>query len=316
MARRHRNQLVTTAFHYLVKSLPNDDPDAPDDEDGFTQEEFDRIVDLLRDTSRLSDQDLQVVRAIKDGTEMHRHSFAEPHPGVFFGEYEGAYYGQRLRNNMLGDIDPESLNLRKFYYLVTRLRDGKILVGVTYHGQFGDYEGIRAYFSHHLRGNYRVASKTLKSIATELGDGHPISLKLTYRRAADRPERRSLFSTSGEIAVKRSEFGDDFEDRVAGAARQIRGTDAQRKRAIANLVNQGDMIELDADEIIGCSAVVTQNGRQRTVYFLGENNFSTKFYLPVNVRLHGDTDPQEVMNAMLEVMRERVLPLIHDAEEA
>lgn len=156
----------------------------------------------------------------------------------------------------------------------------------------------------------------MKSIATELGDGHPISLKLTYRRAADRPERRSLFNTSGQIAIKCSDFGDDFEDRVAGAAREIQGTDAQRKRAIANLVNQGDMIELDADEIIGCSAVVTQHGRQKTVYFLGENNFSTKFYLPVQIGLHGDTDPQQVANAMVEVMRERVIPLIHDAEEA
>lgn len=128
MARRQRNELVTTAFHYLVKSLPNDDPDELDDVEAFTQVEFDQIVALLRNTTPLDDHDPQVVRAIKDGTEMHRRSFSEPYPGVFFGEYEGAYYGQRIRNNMLGDIDPESLNLRKFYYLVTRLRDGKILI--------------------------------------------------------------------------------------------------------------------------------------------------------------------------------------------
>lgn len=316
MAKRQRNQLVTGAFHYLVKSLPNDDPDLPDDIDGFTEDEFERIVDLLRDTQPINDQNPHIIAAIKDGTEMHRRSFGEAAPSVYFGEYEGAYYGQRLRNNMLGDIDPESLNLRKFYYLITRLRDGKIVVGVTYHGNFGDYEGIRAYISHHLRGNYRVASKTLKSIATEIGGGHPVSLKLTYRKGPDRPERRSLFGSSGEIAIKRSEFGDDFDERVTGAARQIRGTDAERKRAIANLVNQGEMIELDADEIIGCSAVVREHGRQRTVYFLGDNNFSTKFYLPIQIGQHGDTDPQQVMTAMLEVMRERIIPLIDHAQEA
>ena len=316
MAKRQRNQLVTAAFHYLEKSLPNDDPDQPDEVDGFTEAEFERIVNLLRDTTALNDQDPTVVAAIKDGIEMHRRSFDDAEPGIYFGEYEGAYYGQRVRNNVLGDIDPDSLNLRKFYYLITRLRDGKILVGVTYHGNFGDYEGIRSYLSYHLRGNYRVASKTLKSVATEIGDGRPISLKLTYRKRADRAERRSLFGSSGEIAVKRSEFGDDFDERLSGAARRINGTVAQRKQAIAALVNQGEMIELDADEIIGCSAVITQHGRQRTIYFLGENNFATKFFLPVEVGVHGDTDAQEVKTAMLNVMRERVAPLIHDAQEA
>lgn len=316
MAKRQRNQLVTTAFHYLEKSLPNDDPDEPDDTAGFSEEEFERVIARLRDTEELDDTDPMVVSRIKDGIELHRKTFERASPGVYFGEYEGAYYGQRLRNNLLGDIDPESLNLRKFYYIITRLRDGKILIGVTYHGQFGDYDGIRAYISHHLRGNHRVASKTLKSIATEIGEGTPISLKLTYRKNADRAERRSLFGSSGEIAIKRSDFGADFDERVSGAARQIRGNDAQRKRAIASLVNQGEMLELDADEIIGCSAVISHHGRQRTVYFLGDNNFSTKFFLAVQVGLHGDTDPVEVMNAMLEVMRERVIPLIDNAQEA
>lgn len=316
MAKRQRNQLVTTAFHYLEKSLPNDDPDGPDDTDGFSEAEFERVVALLSDTTQLDDKNPDVVAAIKDGTEMHRKTFDDTVRGVYFGEYEGAYYGQRLRNNMLGDIDPDSLNLRKFYYLITRLRDGKILVGVTYHGQFGDYDGLRTYLSHHLRGNHRVASKTLKSVATEIGDGHAVSLKLTYRKRADRAERRSLFGSSGQIAVKRSDFGDHFDETVTGAARQIRGTDAQRKRALANLVNQGDMIELDADDIVGCSAVIVEKGRQRTVYFLGDNNFSTKFFLPIQIGPHGDTDPLEVRDAMIEVMRERITPLIHDAEQA
>ncbi|MCK0128052.1 hypothetical protein [Erythrobacter sp. F6033] len=316
MAKKHRNQLVTTAFHYLVKSMPNDDPEEEAIEDGFTQDEFERVLALLRDTTQLDDNDAEIVQSIKDGTEMHRHTFSEPSPGVYFGEYEGAYYGQKLRNNVLGEIDPESLNLRTFYYLITRLRDGKILVGVTYHGQFGDYDGIRSYLSHHLRGNYRVASKTLKSIATEIGEGHPISLKLTYRKGSNRAERRPLFGSTGEIAIKRSDFGADFDERVVGASRQIRGTDEQRKRAIANMVRQGELMELDADEIVGCSAVIREHGRQRTVYFLGDNNFATKFYLGVDIGRHGEVDPDEMSSEMLRVMRERIIPLIDNAAEA
>lgn len=316
MAKRQRNQLVTTAFHYLVKSIPNDDPDEDDAEDGFSEGEFAHLLTVLADTRELDDNDPQIVAAIKDGTEMHRHSFDEVSPGVYFGEYEGAYYGQRLRNNILGEIDPESLNLRKFFYFITRLRDGKVLLGVSYHGQFGDYDGIKSFISHQLRGNYRVASKTLKSVSTEIGEGVPISLKLTYRKHADRAERRSLFGSTGEIAIKRSDFGNDFDERVVGASQAIRGTDDQRKRAIAEMVRQGDLIELDADDIIGCSAVIRQHGRQRTVYFLGDNNFSTKFYLGVEIGRHGEVQPEQMSAEMIRVMRERIIPLIDNAVQA
>lgn len=313
MAKKQRNQIVSAAFHYLVKEWPAEQEGDPPMEGGFDAFEFEHLCAVLADTRPIDDADAAVVRAIKQGVEMHRHSHLELSPGVYFGEYEGAYYGQRIRSNVLGEIDPESLLLRRFYYLITRMRDGKILVGVTYHGQFGDYDGIRSFLSHHLRGNHRVASKTLKSIETEIGEGTPISIKLTYRKAADRAERRPLWGASGEIAVKRADFGEDFEERFAGASRRIQGTEAQRKRAIAELVRQGDILELDDDEILGCSAVIRENGRHRTVYFLGENNFATKFYLPVEIGMHGEVDPNHVAESMLRIMRERVFPLIDDA---
>lgn len=314
MAKRQRNNIVTTAFHYLVKKFPGDNPDDEAQEAGFTEQEFDSVLDLLRDVRPIDDRDPEVVSAIKAGTELHRNDFEEISPGVFFGEYEGAYYGQRIRNNLLGDIDPDSLNLRKFYYIITRTRDGKIVIGVTYHGQFGDYEGIKSYLSHHLRGNYKVASKTLKSVATEIGDGYPISLKLMYRKERQRRERRPLFGASGEIAIKRSDFGDEFDDSIAAVARRIRGTDAQRRRVISEIVRQGDLLELDEDEIVGCSAVIRENGRQRTVYFLGDNSFSTKFLMRVNIGRHGEVEPGRVSQEMLRIFRDKIIMLIHDAE--
>lgn len=184
------------------------------------------------------------------------------------------------------------------------------MIGVTYHGQYGDYDGLRSCLSHLLNGDYRVSSKNLKSVSGEIGDGQPISLKLTYRKEADRAERRPLFGSSGVIAVKNTEFGQDFEERVVEAAGRIRGTEAQRKQALAQIVNQGHMLELDADDIIGCSAVIREEGRQRTVYFLGDNNFSTKFPLAVGVNADGVADREQVKREMIRVMRQRIMPLL------
>jgi hypothetical protein len=314
MAKKHRSQNVAVAFNYLVKSVPNDaDPDSPI-ESGFTHNEFARVLQRLSDTTPLNEADENVVRKIKMGEDMNFLRFSEIEPGLYFGDFEGAYYGQRIRNNIYGDIDPESLNSRRFHYLITRLRDGKILVGVTYHGQYGDFDGLRSSLSHLLRGNFRVASKVLRSVSTEIGEGQPVAIKLTYRRRADQPEGRPLFGASGEIAIKKSDFGDEFGDRVINAVNRVRGTEAERKRVLAEIVTQGEMLELDEDEIVGCSALVRQKGKYRTVYFLGENPQSTRFPLQVDVGAHGDVNPDEVATEMTRVMRHFIMPMLHDAQ--
>lgn len=310
MAKRQRHNQVSASFHYLTKTVrdPRDHSatiDAP-----FSEAEFRFIIDRISDGRRLDDTDDDVILSIKMGYDLpfHRYEVVEDH--LHFGEFEGAYYGQEYRNNRAGVISADSLNLRRFHYLVTLLRDGKILVGVTYNGQFGDYEGIRQCFSHLLRNTGTIVSRTIRSISDEIGDGEPIDLKLTFRRPSDRPERRSLFGRTGVIAIKATEFGDDFGDEVSAMARAARGSVEDRRRSIAALVNDSGFMELDDSDIIGCSALVRENGRTRTVYLLGQNSFSTKYPLAVETNIHGIPDREQVKQEMIRVMRNRIIPLL------
>jgi hypothetical protein len=311
MAKKSRNSLVTTSFHYLVKTAPNEnDPDNPI-ESGFTVDEFERVVDRISDMAVLNEQDPDVIARIKGGTDL---SFGEHEivdESIHFGRFDGAYYGQQFRNNLLGVISADSLNLRHFFYLITRLRDGKILVGVTYHGQFGDYEGMSSCLMHLLRGNYAIKSRTLRSLAAEIGNGVPVEFKLTYRKANDRPERSNLFSRSGVIAIKSTEFGDDFADQVGDVARQVHGDIGRRKQILSQIVNNGELLELDDDDIIGCTAIVRENGRNRTIYLLGENNFATKFALVVEVDGNGVPRQNQVKDEMVRIMREKIMPVLN-----
>lgn len=310
MAKRHKNHQVTASFHYLVKVIVNDND--PDDfaEEGFSEAEFSRVIARISNTHPLDDTDDDVISSIKSGNDLPFNHYEEVERGLHFGDFEGAYYGQKYRNNRLGIIDAESLNLRGFHYLITRLRDGKILIGTTYHGQFGDYDGLRKCLSAILAGNHRVASKTLMNASNEIGDGRPVSIKLIYRKRSDRAERKPLFGGSGVVAVTSSDFGEDFERNVGDIANEVRGTVEQKKRALARIVNQSELISLDEDEIIGCSAVIRRDGRQTTVYLLGENNQSTKFGISVGIDREGIAERTQVKSEMIRIMRERIIPLL------
>lgn len=250
-----------------------------------------------------------VINSIKLGQDLPftHHEIFQNH--LHFGEFEGAYYGQEYRNNRLGTISADSLNLRKFNYLTTRLQDGRILIGVTYNGQYGDYEGIRLCFTHLLQSN-NVTSKTIKSVSDEIGNGEPVEVKLTFRTASERPERKGLFGRSGVIAIKATEYGDGFREEVTKMARQAKGGILSRKRSIADLVKTSSMIELDDNDIIAVTALIRENKRTRTIYFLGENNFATKYPLEVRIAPNGVANRADVRDEMIRTMRQKIIPLI------
>jgi len=111
MAKRQRNKQVTASFHYLVKSTPNDEEGGDPIEVGFTESEFQTVINRISDTVPLDDTDERVITRIKQGHDIPFIYYEEVERGLHFGNFEGAYYGQQYRNNRLGIIDAESLNL-------------------------------------------------------------------------------------------------------------------------------------------------------------------------------------------------------------
>jgi hypothetical protein len=311
MAKRQKTNIITTSFHYLTKTHRDEGNSELSYDTGFSAEEFQRIVARISNPAEIDDNDEKTIQRIKLGQDLPFTKYEVVDEAIHFGDFEGAYYGQQYRNNRAGVISADSLNLRVFHYLVTLLRDGKILVGVSYNGQFGDYDGIRQCFSYLLRGAGTIASRTIKNVAHELGDGRPIDIKLTFRKASERPEHRNLFGRAGMIAIKGTEYGADFADDVNRMAKTTKGTVEDRKKYIAELVNESGFMELDDDEIMGCTALVREkNGRTKTVYLLGENNFSTKYALDVVPDIDGIPDRNKVRDEMVRIMRTRIIPLM------
>lgn len=242
MAKKQASNQITCSFHYIVKQTKSDTGEKIDV--GFTAAEFSRLVETLAQPEQLNENDERVITRIKKGEILPLSDYEILEGYLHFGKFEGAYYGQKYRNNRHGPITAESLNLREFYYLITRLQNGRILIGATYNGNFGDYEGLRKCFSHILRGNHNISSRALMSVSEEIGAGTPIEIKLTYRKSGQRPEQRNVFGTSGVIAIRNTEYGDGFDAEIARISQQMRGSIAERKRALAEIVNQGELLEL------------------------------------------------------------------------
>ncbi len=307
MAKKQNLNQISTSLHYLIKEVKDGNQYV---DEGFTDVEFERILDRVRNTAALDLQNDDVVSQIKFGYDLPFLTHEQIDESRYFGCFEAAYYGHEYRNSRHGRIDADSLNLRRFYYLLSRRRDGKIVVGTQYFGNYGDYEGLKTCFMHLLRGNaYRVRSRSFSSFQHEIGEGVPVEIQVNFRRQQPLLGRPSIFSKTGMFVIKKSNYGEAFEEHIRRDISQaVRGDVANRKRVLGDLLRQGELLEIDDDDIEGCSVIVRNNGRQHTVYLLGGTTIATKFAIRAALDQNGIPRSNEVRDEMLRVLDDIVTP--------
>lgn len=306
MAKRQRSNQVTASFHYLVQR-PRGNPDA--DEFGFSSGDFRKLSNRLRNVTPIDFSDETELRRLKQGETLSLLKFTEISPTRIYGRFEAAYYGQEYRNTKVGTIDADSINLRTFHYIVDHRRDGRIVIGSQYLGNYGDWDGLSYFMSKILHKDETVIRpKSFTSIRHEIGSGTPLELKVSLHRPGKKLGSKSLFSRTGVFAVKGSEYGDDFEADIRGLIPHVRGSANARKSALAKIISQGDMMAIDDEDIAGCTVLMRQDGNQYTVYLLGDNNRSTKFPMSVAVPPNGLLDYKQVQDEMVKILDGVVTP--------
>jgi hypothetical protein len=306
MAKKQRTNQVTASFHYIVKRKRGE-PDS--EETGFTPDEFAKLAARLGDTSPIDFNDEAAIQLIKQGDIIPLLKVTDISSTRIFGQFEGAYYGQEYRNTKVGTIDADSLNLRTFHYVVEHRRDGRIVIGTRYLGNYGDYDGLYKFISKVLQSNeFVVRSKSFTSLRHELGSGTPVELKVTLNRPGKKLGSRSLFSSTGIFAVRSAEYGEDFEKDVKGLVPHVKGSLEARKAALASIMSQGDLMDIDDEDIAGCTVLMRQDGHQYTVYLLGDSNVSTKFPLSVHVPSNGLLDYNSVQREITRVLDDIITP--------
>lgn len=306
MAKRQGTPQISASFHYLIKQAKGD----PNNDIGFTGDEFARVVARLRDLAPINFTLVEEVNRVKKGENLPFLYYKELSPNCHFGRFEAAYYGRKYRNTRLGVINPEDLNLMEFHYLVDLRRDGKIIIGTQYTGNYGDYEGLKMCIEHILKSNlFNIVSRTFISVRHEIGDGEPVELKVNIRRQNDRVGGANLFSTAGVFTIRKSDYGENFALDIEQTLKPaVRGNTADRKAALALIIKQGDLMEIDDQDILGCNLIMQDGKRRHTVYLLGDSVSATKFPVNADVDYSGLPDREQVRLEMKRILDEIVTP--------
>jgi hypothetical protein len=229
-------------------------------------------------------------------------------PNSAFGVYRGAYWGHSFDNTDKGKIPADSINLRPFYFLLYLSQSGRIYVGVQYLAQYGSYIALKNTIERFLPAYKKVVAHSFRFDAPSLEDLEPKEIRVHLSSKSDSLASDNVFGESALVAFKRKAPGDAFTQEVKKKLIPFVGTSADKvKKAVAAVINDSALMDVDDDDIVGCTIFGEVKGRPRTVYMMGQGVFASHF--PLTVSFNDDGYPQydPTKKAMFETLAEQII---------
>ena len=116
------------------------------------------------------------------------------------------------------------------------------------------------------------------------------------------------FGNSGTVVFRKARKGDGFEDTVSSRLLpQLGKPSAAIKKAIAELANEADLIDIKDADIQDCTILAKVNGRSKVIHVFDEGSFATRF--PIEVPLDADGHPNAAPTwaAMIGILRTEII---------
>lgn len=306
MAKQQKNEAVTATFHYLVREELQDGKDPkviP-----FSQDEFDDLCNAIKNQKSPNLKVKEEFRQVKYGQIVPFHNAVSLNDQCLFGAFEGAYSGHAFTNSDKGDISADSINQRKFHFLLYLSDTGKIYIGAQYLGNYGDWTGLRHTIVSLLPNQSTIQSYTFRQDEVDFTKAVAKEVRVSLSRNGESLESKNLFSQSSMIAVRKKSKEDGFEDKVQKTLIPLMMSSIdKRKQAIAELLTGSDLYDVKDNDIENCTIVASVNGRDRVIYMFGGANFASRFKLDVELKVDGHPKYDQTKKAMYDVLRDEII---------
>ena len=132
MARRRKKEEVSVSFHYLFREMENRAGEV--DQKGFSQSEFDNLVQNLLDFPQVDLSEEDVIDRLIFKRFVPIEKVTKINSRTAFGVFRSAYSGHAYDNSEKGKISADSVSLRPFHFLIYLSDTGRIYLAAQYLG--------------------------------------------------------------------------------------------------------------------------------------------------------------------------------------
>lgn len=306
MAVARKKETVSVSFHYLCREQKNGE--SPATRVPFTQAEFNQMVSALKAKPASDLKDEKVKDRLRFKTEVPTGKIVSVDARTAFGVFKSSYWGHAYENTDKGTIPASSVSLRPFHFMLYLSVSGRIYIASQYLGQFGGYTGLERTISDLLPDSGSVIAYSFVSGSAYNQNVQPKEVQVTIARQSDKITSGNAFSQGAVIAFKKQSKDDGFEKEVSRSLLRFLGKPhSQIKQAVADLINDNELIEVKDEDIQDCTVIATIDGKRKKIYLMESGSFASKF--PINVPLTNDGHPEyeATKNEIYRVLSEQII---------
>lgn len=304
MAFVNREQ-VSATYHYIVNL---DDTDEDAEERPYSAQEFAGLVDFLTVFSKKDTEEQGFFEDLKLGRCVKIDSVNEINRKTIFGVFQKAYSGHSFDNTEKGKISRDSLNLRKFSYLLYLSDDGQIYLGCQYLGMYGGYDPLKQTMFKYLRQLGRPDARTFRLQSNEISDMKPKEIRLQLSAKSAVITDRNPFNRGSVYVISGKASDHTFKEDVMHFIQLLMGKEkAFVKKELARLANEGQLSDIRDEDIEDVSILASVGGRNRTIHLLEGQSFASRFHLKVGLDKDGLPVREQTKEKMLDILKEEII---------
>ncbi|HUD30314.1 MAG TPA: hypothetical protein VMQ93_15705 [Novosphingobium sp.] len=306
-----KKDAVTVSFHYFDRA---EVIDGETTSKGFEVAEFDALASDLIALAPLDLKDERVQADVRRKVAVPVENVELVNSRTLFGVYRAAYWGHAYENTAVGKVPADSINLRKFYFILYLAKDGRLYLGVQYLGHYGSYEGIKNSILSHLLNNRNIVAHTFRQDSAMFEDVEPNQVNVTVARKGDDIATGSSFGKAALVTFKKAGRKDtEFADEVKRRLIPVMGTNMSKvQKAASAMVRDSGLMDVADDDIADCTVIGRIDGKQKTVYMMGQGLFATQFNIATTYDEDGIPHAAPTRQKMLETLEKRVIAVIAD----
>lgn len=305
-----RSEEVSGSFHYLMRTEKSGKLErlVP-----FRESDFTDLYGAIRTRPVLDLTDDQMIDKLRFNGEAPLEKVKLENTRLITGTFRGLYSGHSYENTKKGTIPADSVSLRPFHFILYLSDSGKIYIGCQYLGQFGGYQSLQRTIV-----NLLPNSKSIRAHSFRLGAGfyknaHPKEIRVNVASKSASLAQKSTVGGKMTIALSQQSKNDPLGPTLKRSLfHLIGGRKDDMQRAVADLMKQTQILDIDEDDIQDCVVLAELNGKQRVIHMFEAGHHASKFPLNVKTNSHGHPAQEETCSAIVKVLQEHVLAATED----
>lgn len=303
-----KNEEVSASFHFLLRMKKNGDDEVVVP---FTSADFTALFARMQAQKPFDlavDQDIERLRSHKEGP---LENLSMLNARTITGTFRASYYGHGYDNSEKGRISADSVNLRPFHFVLYLAESGRIYVGSQYLGQFGGYRILRNTIVGMLPDSRGVRSMSYRLGASYYKNAVPKEIRVNVANKATSIAGRTQLGGKMMIALTRTSKEDPLINRVKRDVIPFFGQGQKAiRQAVAGLMNQSDLVEIDDEDVLDCTVLADMNGKSTTIYMFDNGMHATRFKLDVAVDEDGHPANADTCNEIINALNDHVISVI------